>query len=425
MKKKWFLYLTGFFCGMSVMAIEIGAQRLLAPYFSSSQIVWTIVIGVIMISMAIGNVLGGKMADKHKDPKRLFIFLFLAAIWTALIPLVGKFVISGIALLLALFVTNGYLIWAATISCLVVFVFPLLILGMVTPNLVKFTVTDEKESGKTVGVIEALNTIGSILGTFLPTFGFIPFIGTALTFIIFASILFIICLIFVILTLIQKKKDMNGIKPSEEDKKQDIKKIVKTTCLSLAALSSLSSGFVSRKISSAYWQNNVIYESESIYNYIRVEETSSSIILSTNVLFGVQSIMMKDPEDFSGMYFEYALTSPYLVDKDEPLDICILGLCTGTFASKCYQFFPNCNIDGVEIDGKIVDVAYKYFNLSSKVNVYINDGRSFIDHTDKKYDVIMVDAYKDVTIPFQMSSDEFFKSCASHLKEGGNMVCNF
>jgi MFS family permease len=66
--KKFFLYITGFFCGMSVMAIELGASRLMAPYFSSSQVVYTIIIGTVMIAMAIGNILGGKMADKYKNP---------------------------------------------------------------------------------------------------------------------------------------------------------------------------------------------------------------------------------------------------------------------------------------------------------------------------------------------------------------------
>src|SRR5574344_436692 len=105
MKNKWYLYLTEFFSGMSVMAIELGASRLLAPYFSSSQIVWTIIIGTIMIAMALGNVLGGKMADKAKTPTKLFVWLFVAATWTMLIPLCGKFVISGVALVLATFVT--------------------------------------------------------------------------------------------------------------------------------------------------------------------------------------------------------------------------------------------------------------------------------------------------------------------------------
>ena len=94
LKSKLYLYMTEFFSGVSVMAVELGASRLLAPYFSSSQIVWTIIIGTIMIAMALGNILGGKMADKSENPDRLFTWIFAAATWTMLIPLLGKFVID-------------------------------------------------------------------------------------------------------------------------------------------------------------------------------------------------------------------------------------------------------------------------------------------------------------------------------------------
>lgn len=97
LRNKIFLYLTEFFSGMSVMAMELGASRLLAPYFSSSQIVWTIIIGTIMIAMAIGNVYGGKSADKHPDPDRLYRRVIIAAIWIAAIPVLGKYVIIGIS----------------------------------------------------------------------------------------------------------------------------------------------------------------------------------------------------------------------------------------------------------------------------------------------------------------------------------------
>ena len=89
-RSKWFLYLTEFFAGMSVMAVELGASRLMAPYFSSSQIVWTVIIGVIMIAMALGNIWGGSMADKSKSPDRLYRRVIIAAIWIALIPFAGR-----------------------------------------------------------------------------------------------------------------------------------------------------------------------------------------------------------------------------------------------------------------------------------------------------------------------------------------------
>lgn len=90
LKNKLFLYLTEFFAGMSVMAVELGASRLLAPYFSSSQIVWTIVIGTIMIAMALGNIYGGKSADKSPNPDKLYSRILIAAIWIALYPRGGK-----------------------------------------------------------------------------------------------------------------------------------------------------------------------------------------------------------------------------------------------------------------------------------------------------------------------------------------------
>ena len=107
---KYFLYVTEFFSGMSVMAVELGASRLMAPYFSSSQIVWTVIIGVIMIAMALGNVWGGRIADKNPSPDKLYGRLLLAAVWIALIPFVGRYLIAGISLLLQKFLGMGSLI---------------------------------------------------------------------------------------------------------------------------------------------------------------------------------------------------------------------------------------------------------------------------------------------------------------------------
>ena len=93
--KKGYLYVTEFFAGMAVMAVELGASRLLAPYFSSSQIVWTIIIGTIMIAMALGNVWGGRMADRYPAPDRRYKRMLIAAVWIALIPLLGNILSSG------------------------------------------------------------------------------------------------------------------------------------------------------------------------------------------------------------------------------------------------------------------------------------------------------------------------------------------
>ncbi len=401
LNSKYFLYATEFFSGMSVMAVELGASRLMAPYFSSSLIVWTVIIGVIMIAMALGNVWGGRMADKSPSPDRLYGRLLLASVWIALIPFAGRYLIGGISLLLAAFVTKNFLVWAALCACLAVFAFPCVLLGTVTPSLVKYSVSSLDSNGKTVGELGALNTVGSIIGTFLPTFVTIPSVGTAVTFLIFSGVLAVISILYFL--------SMR-------------KKMVKCalTLVLIFALSLASSSF-----SFAFWEKGITLEDESIYNYLQVKETDSSVILSTNVLFGVQSILMKH-EKLTGMYYDYALAAPLMagISAKNPGDILILGLGTGTFAKYCSEYFPGCSIEGVEIDEKIADLATEYFELPESVQVSVHDGRSYLASSEKKYDVIMVDAYQDITIPFQMSSVEFFTEVREHLKPEGVMVVN-
>ncbi len=401
LSRKWFLYLTEFFSGMSVMAVELGASRLLAPYFSSSQIVWTIIIGTIMIAMALGNLWGGRSADKNPDPDRLYLRLLLAAVWIACIPLVGKYVIAGITGVLALVVTKNFLVWAAFAACMILFVFPLLLLGTVTPSLVKYTVGSLDDSGKTVGRLGALNTIGSIIGTFLPTFVTIPTVGTAVTFLIFAGILLVLCLIYFVSARAKTAR-----------------------CVAAVVLFGLCCAF-GHSPSFAFWESDLRLEDESIYNYLQVRETDESVILSTNVMFGVQSILMKD-DGLTGMYYDYALAAPLMagVEEDAEADVLILGMGTGTFATQSLRYFPHLEIEGVEIDEKIAALATEYFQLPEQAKVTVYDGRAFLDETEKLYDVIMVDAYQDITIPFQMSSAEFFTMVRAHLKPTGVMVVN-
>lgn len=375
LKNKLFLYLTEFFSGMSVMAVELGASRLLAPYFSSSQIVWTIIIGTIMIAMALGNIYGGRTADKSPNPDKLYGRIIVAALWIALIPVVGKYIIVGISVVLIFSVNNNFLILAAFVACMVIFVFPLFLLGTVTPSLVKYSVSNLDDNGKTV--------------------------GTSITFLIFAGILLALSIVYFVMEKAGKKKVIASV-------------LIFAFCCGTGYSDSF-----------AFWENNLTYEGESVYNYLQVYENDERVALSTNVLFGVQSVYMKQDE-LTGMYYDYAMAAPLML-KDKPtdqMDVLILGMGTGTYATQCRKYFGDMNIEGVEIDEKITDLSRKYFSLSEDVPVTTYDGRAFLNASQKAYDVIMVDAYQDITIPFQMSSKEFFALVKSHLKDDGVMVVN-
>ncbi len=404
MKKNYFIYLTSFICGMCVMGVELSATRLLAPYFGTSSIVYTIVIGLIMIAMSIGNILGGRSADKHNNLGRLFMLLWVAALWVTVIPLVGKYVIALSALIMTWLLPGNLLVAGSSLACLLVFSAPLLILGMVSPYLVKLGVKDMENTGRTTGKIYAANTIGSIIGTFIPTFLTIPHIGTLKSFLVFALTLNLICLYYFI------------------TEKKGFTKAVITTVITVAML------IMPINSSYAFWADNIVLEDESLYNYLQITEDEDSVILSTNVAFGVQSIYKKN-QMLSGMYYDYALMSPlFLKDMEieKPLDVLVLGMGTGTFAKQCKYYFPNSKIEGVEIDEKIVNLSREYFELKpDEATVYVNDGRTFLSGPDAgMYDIVMVDAYHDITIPFHMSTAEFFSEIKEHLNPGGIIMIN-
>lgn len=419
LNNKIYLYMTEFFAGMSVMAVELGASRLLAPYFSSSQIVWTIIIGTIMIAMALGNIMGGRWADKDPNPDKLYGRIIIAAIWIALIPVVGKYIILGISALLVFTISTNFLVIAAFAACMIIFVFPLFLLGTVTPSLVKYTVDSLDDNGKVVGYLNASNTIGSIIGTFVPTFISIPAVGTSITFLIFAGILLILAIAYFV-----------------SGKKKSVKAIVAVILFILSCIFGHGNSF-------AFWEKNLTYEGESIYNYLQVYEDDSKVVLSTNVLFGVQSVYRKE-KTLTGMYYDYAMAAPYMAglkEKDRPLKVLILGMGTGTYATQCRRYFGEMSIEGVEIDAKITDLAHKYFDLPEDIEVTTYDGRAYLEAIkseddskmgdlsqaqaeSKDYDVIMVDAYQDITIPFQMSSVEFFTLVKKQLNPEGVMVVN-
>ena len=355
----------------------------------------------VMIAMALGNIYGGKSADKSPNPDKLYGRILIAAIWIALIPVVGKYIILGISALLIFTVSNNFLIIAAFAACMVIFVFPLFLLGTVTPSLVKYSVDSLDDSGQTVGTLGAFNTVGSIIGTFVPTFVTIPAVGTSITFLIFSGILILLSVIYFICQHTGKKKIAASV-------------LIFILCCGLGYSDSF-----------AFWQKDLTYEGESIYNYLQVSETDRQVVLSTNVLFGVQSLYMKEG-GLTGMYYDYAMAAPLMVpDKPvEDMDVLILGMGTGTYATQCRKYFGDMNIEGVEIDEKITELSREYFSLPEDVKVTTYDGRAFLQAVDTTYDVIMVDAYQDITIPFQMSSVEFFTMVKDHLKDGGVMVVN-
>ena len=402
MKRNYFLYLTTFLCGAAIMGVEIASSRFMAPYFGSSMITWTIIIGVIMVAMSIGNLLGGHLADHHDPAQRLYQLILAAALWIAMIPLLGKYLVAAIAVgAVALFPGDAILV-GSLCSCIALFATPCIILGATSPCMIKTATENLENNGRVAGEIYGLSTVGSIFGTFLPTFFTIPFLGTDKTFLLFAAILALLALAGAV------RRKATVTKPA----------IMLLLVVLLASLPSLPAF--------AFWETPLC-ETESVYNYLLVKKNDAVTTLSTHVLLGTQSMYVPGP-GLTGLYYDMALLAHFFlkpVSAFEKLPILVLGFATGTYAKLARQFFPESLIDGVEIDPEIVRLGRQYFALKdSDARVFVEDGRVFVNRTTNRYRIIFLDAFQDVTYPFHMATREFFIRLAEILDEDGVLAVN-
>ena len=170
---KYKLEITVFLSGALTMILELIAARILSPYVGSSNLIWTTIIGIMLVSMSIGYWFGGKMADKNKenDIKILSNYLLISAIATSIIPILEVVFIDVLSQM------SSNLILVAIICATVTFGIPSFLLATVSPIAVKIKNNSMNHIGATSGKISSLSTIGSIFGTFFAGFILIPNLG--------------------------------------------------------------------------------------------------------------------------------------------------------------------------------------------------------------------------------------------------------
>jgi spermidine synthase len=176
-----------------------------------------------------------------------------------------------------------------------------------------------------------------------------------------------------------------------------------------------------------YSREIVLYEGNSLYHYIRVTEDTSSRTryLGFDKLRGSQSKIYLDKPYSLG--FEYTRMSMVSLCFSEDIsDILVVGLGGGSIPNFIHRCFPELNIDVVEIDPQVVKVCKEYFqfNENPKMKVHVDDGRLFIKRSSQLYDVIILDAYNNHSIPFHMTTQEFLREVKSKLKANGVVASN-
>ncbi len=397
-----YLLFTVFISGMTTLAAELAAGRLIGNVFGTSNIVWTSIIGLILIYLTLGYFIGGKWADANPTPGAMYRALAWGAFTLGLVPYIAAPVLKAAAT--AFEVLQIGILGASFIAVLVLFSVPITLLGTISPFAIRLSVDDMSRAGQISGQIYAISTLGSFIGTFLPTLVTIPAIGTTRTFLLFSLVL-----LFVALAGLGKFASRSAM----------LKHLWMPLVIAVIAI--LASG------QSLKNNSGQIYETESAYNYIQVAEQNGFTILRLNEGQGVHSIYHPDILQYNGPWDQF-LVSPYFYANRKPTDVervAIIGLAAGTTARQFTAVYGDIQIDGYELDPKIVEVGQKYFGMTMpNLNIYIGDGRLGLEQSPYKYDIIAVDAYRPPYIPPHMTTQEFFQIIASHLTDDGVLTIN-
>ena len=378
-----------FFIEAICMILELLASRVLSPYFGSTNIVWTSVIGIILLSSSLGNYIGGKIADKNRKLKdTLKSIITTAGVFVLEIPLVQKVVLDAVKQ------TGMDIRLGAIFSTIFLFFIPNLFLGFLIPIVLKLKLENVEDTGKTSGRIYAISTLGGIVGTFLGGFVLVPNFGSIQILLCIPVILFILAF-FV-------------------DCKVNSKKIIIPIIGILISFSFL--GFYSsenymnkRRVLNGEMGVSISYDTQYGRVLIKNMQLDGRDVRLMNVGIGFESATFLDEEYKYDLVFNYLAYYDLMFESKNEIKNCLMIGGAGYGYPKYYiSHYEDKSMDVVEIDEDVTKLAKEYFYLDDlikdydiennhRLNIYTEDGRVFLNNNTKKYDAILNDAFSGET----------------------------
>ena len=375
--------------GAAVMVVELGVARILTPVFGGSISVWAIVIATTMLALAAGYAFGGYRADRTGG---VLVACRAAAIGAVLCALIPYARLPLIAHTIDIATLTG-----ATITAIALIAPALFFLSQVSPALIRGLTTEAGgQVGITAGGIYAVSTVGSLIGTLAAVWLFLyfpmmlGFIATAL-------------LVLIPVTILRPRAGVAAL-------------IISGVLLGFA---------VSSKTDSVTAQDGhgrtftLLDKRKSLYGEIRVVELESAYRFM--IVNGFDQGGLNLYTEKSAYNFTHGLTDLGGFYTEHPASVLVIGLGPGIIAGRLRE--AGVQVDVVEIDAEVQRVAREYFNYDG--DVIIDDGRRFLQRTDRSWDLIIVDAFAGGNPPWQLYTKEAFTLYLRHLNPGGAVVLNF
>ncbi|MDQ6782259.1 MAG: fused MFS/spermidine synthase [Actinomycetota bacterium] len=384
-----------FVVGAASLGTEIAVARLIAPFYGASNLVWANTIAVVLVALSLGYWLGGRMADRWRTLGCLAVLVTIAAALLGVVPFAAEpfLRLSGRA-----FSSLSIGIFAGSLASLLVLVaVPLLLVGAVTPWALRLKLADLSDAGRTSGRLSAIGTAGALVGTFAASLILVPYAGTRQTFLVFALSLGLVAA------------------PALPRRAAIVPVALIVALLLPQGLTKPAAG-----------ANLVLDETETRYQYARVVQTSDGTrYLELNEGQAEHSVY-RPSTVLTGGYWDSLLTLPFAALGHAPRSMAVLGNAAGTVDRAYAHYFPATSVDAVEIDPALTRIGVRWFGLRARPQLHLvtADARPFLRTSTRRYDTIVVDAYRQPYIPFYLTTTEFFSLVRRHLEPGGVVIVN-
>jgi len=391
---------TIFFSNVCLMILEIVAGRLAARYIGASLYTWTSVIGVVLGGITLGYYLGGRLADRFAS-REVLGWLFAG---------------SSISCVAVVAINNPVgewtLLWRLEMSIRVlahisvVFLIPTILIGAVSPVTVKTALEEARHKGRTVGRMYALGAAGSIMGTFLAGFWLIAAIGSVNTVWVVSTMMLLGAVVYLPKPLV--KYSLAGV----------VGFVIAVGTVPTVWAEHLGAALGLRQIR----EPDILYETESQYGYIAVRQVSKQPDERQFIQDNMENhsrLIMGDIRDFQLFYSRmYAAVTHRAAGDKEKFNVLSIGGGGYVFPRYIQDVWPGSHVDVVEIDPSVTEAATRAFGLKADTPIQtINlDGRNYVDgllerkrrgEKTPEYDFVYMDAFNDMSVPFQLVTKQF------------------
>lgn len=372
-----------FLAGACVMVLQVLGTRIIGPHYGVGLYVWTALIAVTLVALAIGYWLGGKLADRHPSLLWFAGVLLVAAAAVGLIPLLRVGVLEA-----------GWqfgLRGGALLSASVLFFPSLFFLGMISPFAVRLEAVGAELAGSSAGRLYAISTTGSVVGALLAGFYLVPYFRVP----------FVLAMVACTLALAA------ALAASPGWRKRVVVPAVLLSALSMAAAWPRPMPPSLRAVRS--FENSDLRIVEHKGNrFFMVDQAAQSSLAANG-----------RPLD----QYAYFLASRVLLARPEAKNAAIVGLGGGSLLTLLGE--QGIELEAVELSPEIIAAASDYFGLTLPPSqVHAADGRVFLRENPGRFDVVILDAFSGDRLAYTLVSREGLETAKSSLTPGGLLALN-